>query len=139
MLDENNSAAAIARGVRPAARPANLLMAAVDTMNVVLRWAVGLIAMDTLTTALSPRNGWKVKLFAYLVTIGFFVFLIVVGMRWLEFGFMESSTVMDVPMSLVYLSMPVGGVLAVINIVVRAIEGHRNVRLLGHDVDTAAQ
>ncbi len=195
MLDENNSAAAIAHGVRPAARPANLLMAAVDTMNVILRWAVGLmlfvmvvvvflqimvrfalpsvgivisvpwteelarylmiwciflgaaaatrsgdlIAMDTLTTALSPRNGWKVKLFAYLVTIGFFVFLIVVGMRWLEFGFMESSTVMDVPMSLVYLSMPVGGVLAVINIVVRAIEGHRNVRLLGHDVDTAAQ
>lgn len=84
-----------------------------------------LIAMDTLTTCVSPRNGWRIKLFAYLVTIGFFVFLFVVGMRWMGFGFMESSTVMNVPMSAVYLAMPVGSALAVINIVFRALEGHQ--------------
>lgn len=83
-----------------------------------------LIAMDTLTTSLSPRNGWRVKLFAYIVTIAFFAFLIVIGIRWVSFGFVEFSTVMNLPMYVVYLSMPVGGVLAIINIVVRSMEGH---------------
>lgn len=83
-----------------------------------------LIAMDTLTTSLSPRNGWRVKLFAYLATIAFFAFLIVVGIRWVGFGFVEFSTVMNLPMYVVYLSMPIGGVLAIINIAVRSIEGH---------------
>ena len=99
-----------------------------------------LIAMDTLTTALSSENGWKVKLFAYLVTIGFFLFLIVIGVHWMGFGFMETSTVMGIPMSVVYLAMPVGGVLAVINIAVRAIEGHYGMRRARRAiVDTAVQ
>lgn len=87
-----------------------------------------LIAMDTLVTSLSSRNGWRVKLFAYLVTLSFFVFLIYIGIRWMEFGFMERSTVMNLPMVYVYLSMPVGGAIALINIVARAMEGHRRMR-----------
>jgi len=84
-----------------------------------------LIAMDTLTTVLAAKNAWRLKLFAYLVTMAFFAFLIVVGVRWMEFGLMEYSTVMDIPMVVVYLAMPVGGTLALVNIAVRAWEGHR--------------
>jgi len=87
-----------------------------------------LIAMDTLTTVLAPKNAWRLKLFAYLVTMAFFAFLIVVGVRWMEFGLMEYSTVMDIPMVVVYLAMPVGGILAVINISVRAWEGQQRMR-----------
>jgi len=87
-----------------------------------------LIAMDTLTTVLAPKNAWRLKLLAYLVTMAFFAFLIAVGVRWMEFGLMEYSTVMGIPMALVYLAMPVGGALALINIAARAWEGHRRMR-----------
>jgi len=87
-----------------------------------------LIAMDTLTTVLAPKNAWRLKLFAYLVTMAFFAFLIVVGVRWMEFGLLEYSTVMDIPMVVVYLAMPVGGALALINISVRAWEGQQRMR-----------
>jgi len=87
-----------------------------------------LIAMDTLTTVLAPKNAWRLKLLAYLVTMAFFAFLIVVGVRWMEFGLMEYSTVMDIPMVVVYLAMPVGGALALINIAVRVWEGHRRMQ-----------
>ncbi|MFA5488404.1 MAG: TRAP transporter small permease [Candidimonas sp.] len=84
-----------------------------------------LIAMDTLTTALAPSRGWKVKLFAYVVTILFFAFLIYIGVEWMGFGLVEFSTVMNTPMYVVYMAMPVGAVLAIINILVRSYEGHR--------------
>jgi len=87
-----------------------------------------LIAMDTLTTVLGVRNAWRLKVFAWLVTMMFFAFLIVVGVRWVEFGLMEHSTVMDIPMVVVYLAMPVGGVLALINIAVRVCESHRRTK-----------
>jgi len=41
---------------------------------------------------------------------------------------MEYSTVMDIPMVVVYLAMPVGGALALVNIAVRVWEGHRRMR-----------
>jgi len=92
-----------------------------------------LIAMDTLTTVLAAKNAWRLKLFAYLVTMAFFAFLIVVGVRWMEFGLMEHSTVMDIPMVVVYLAMPVGGTLALVNIAVRAWEGHRRTQNASHN------
>jgi len=184
MLDEQPLGHAIALGARPRPGCANAVLACVDKLNLVLRWAVGamlftmvvivflqilarfalpkmgivisvpwteelarylmiwciflgaaaatrsgdLIAMDTLVTSLSAEHGWKVKLFAYIVTMAFFVFLIVIGVRWMGFGFMEYSTVMNLPMYVVYLAMPVGGTLAVINIAVRSIEGHRRMK-----------
>jgi len=94
-----------------------------------------LIAMDTLTTVLAPKNAWRLKCFAYLVTMAFFAFLVVVGVRWMEFGLLEYSTVMDIPMVIVYLAMPVGGALAFINIAVRVWEGHQRMR----QADNAAQ
>jgi len=87
-----------------------------------------LIAMDTLSFALSPINACRLKLFAYFVTMGFFVFLIMIGARWMEFGMSEYSTVMDVPMVFVYLAMPVGGVLALVNIGIRSLECWRRMR-----------
>jgi len=87
-----------------------------------------LIAMDTLSFALSPANACRLKLFAYFVTMAFFVFLIVIGVRWMSFGWTEHSTVMDIPMVFVYLAMPTGGVLALMNIAVRSLECWRRMR-----------
>jgi len=87
-----------------------------------------LIAMDTLSYALSPVNACRLKLFSYTVTMAFFIFLIVIGVRWMGFGMSEYSTVMDIPMYFVYLAMPVGGTLAVLNIAIRTLECWQRMR-----------
>jgi len=87
-----------------------------------------LIAMDTLSFVLSPVNVCRLKLYAYGVTMVFFVFLMIIGVRWMGFGMTEYSTVMDIPMVFVYLAMPVGSALALMNITIRSLECWRRMQ-----------
>lgn len=86
--------------------------------------AGALIAVDTLPDSLPPRWGDRVRLLALAVTIGFFGLLIWLGWRWVEFGETETSTVLNLPMAWVYLSLPTGACFAIVNIVAFVIE-HR--------------
>ena len=82
-----------------------------------------LIAVESLVDAVPPQLAWRIKALSYVVTIAFLASLVWFGMRWVEFGAGESSTVMNIPMSWVYMSLPVGAVLTIWNILVRLFEG----------------
>jgi len=83
-----------------------------------------LIAVDTLPDALPRRWGDAVRLAALAITIAFFGELIWLGWRWVEFGQSETSTVLNVSLSWVYLALPAGSAFAIINIVAFIVE-HR--------------
>lgn len=84
--------------------------------------AGALIAVDSLPDALPDPWSHRVRTFALLVTIGFFLLLLWLGLRWMEFGEGETSTVMSMPMAWVYASMPAGALVAIINIVALMLE-----------------
>ena len=83
-----------------------------------------LIAVDTLPDALPRRWGDFIRLAALAITVAFFSELIWLGWRWVDFGQSETSTVLNAPMSWVYLALPVGSAFAIINIVAFIVE-HR--------------
>lgn len=78
--------------------------------------AGALIAVDTLPDSLPQRWGDRVRLLALSVTVGFFLLLIWLGWRWVEFGQTETSTVLNMPMAWVYMSLPTGAFFAIVNI-----------------------
>lgn len=86
--------------------------------------AGALIAVDTLPDSLPQLWGDRVRLLALAITVGFFALLAWLGWRWMEFGATETSTVLNLPMAWVYASMPIGAVLAIVNICAFVVE-HR--------------
>ncbi|RCW76409.1 TRAP transporter small permease [Pseudorhodoferax soli] len=90
-----------------------------------------LIAVESLVDALPARIGWRLKMVSYVATIAFLATLVWLGWRWVEFGEGESSTVMNLPMSWVYLALPVGAALTIVNILTRLLEGVVRQRALG--------
>lgn len=97
-----------------------------------------LIAVESLVDALPARLGWRLKALSYVVTMVFLATLVWLGWRWVEFGEGESSTVMNLPMSWVYLSLPVGAVLTAVNILTRLLEGVYRQREAGDAAQTQA-
>ena len=83
-----------------------------------------LIAVDSFPDALPERWGDLVRLAALVITIAFFGLMIWLGLRWVEFGETETSTVMNMPMAWVYMALPSGGIVAILNIVAFIVE-HR--------------
>lgn len=94
-----------------------------------------LIAVESLVDAVPAQLGWRMKMLSYVATIAFLATLVWLGWRWVEFGEGESSTVMNLPMSWVYLALPVGAALTILNILTRLLEGVVRQRAPG----TAAQ
>lgn len=84
-------------------------------VGIVCRYS-GLIAVDILPHALPSPYGGYIKIFAILATIVFFGVLAWVGVEFAATGSIETSPVMRIPMSFVYLSIPVGSLLAVVNL-----------------------
>ena len=76
-----------------------------------------LIGVDTLPDSLPEIWGDRVRLLALTITIGFFVLLMHLGWRWVEFGETDFSTVMSMQMKWVYLSLPLGSLFGIVNIV----------------------
>lgn len=77
-----------------------------------------LIAVESLVDAWKSY-GWALKACSYVVTLVFLVYGVWLGWRWVQFGMGESSTVMDIPLGWVYLSLPVGFLLMVVNMLTR--------------------
>ena len=83
-----------------------------------------LIAMDSVVDALPPALADAGRSIGLVLTIAFFGLLIWLGGRWVQFGTMETSTVMALPMAWVYAAMPVGAIVAILNIVTLMAERH---------------
>ncbi|WP_051661246.1 TRAP transporter small permease [Bosea sp. 117] len=81
-----------------------------------------LIAVETLPDALPARWSLVVRNAALITTVGFLVALIWLGLRWVEFGAGETSTVMNLPMSWVYAALPIGSGFAIVNLVARFLD-----------------
>lgn len=94
--------------------------------------AGALIAVDALPDSLPPRWGRRVRFIAMSITITFLLQLTWIGWRYVGFGWSETSTVLNVPMAVIYLAMPVGCLIAAFNLMVIILEGHIE-RLSGND------
>ncbi|MEW9838312.1 TRAP transporter small permease [Mesorhizobium marinum] len=90
--------------------------------GVVCRYS-GLIAVDIVPHALPSPYGRYVKIAAILVTIAFFGVLAWMGVEFAATGSIETSPVMRIPMTVVYLAVPVGSALAVVNLSALLLEG----------------
>ena len=74
-----------------------------------------LIAVTALQEALPARSGRVLKDLALCVTAAFFLCLMWYGWRWAEFGADEVSPALTISKFWLYLSMPVGCLLAALN------------------------
>lgn len=82
----------------------------------------GLIAMEVVVQ-FTPKKISNILVFlAYILSIVFFVLYIVIGFQMVEVSGQETTPVLKLPMECVYASMPVGGVLLLINAVAGMIE-----------------
>lgn len=83
-----------------------------------------MIAMDSVVDALPAALGDGVRTLSFVITLAFFALLVWLGVRWTQFGMIETSTVMAAPMALVYAAMPVGSSIAILNILALMAERH---------------
>jgi len=74
-----------------------------------------LIALELLVTRLPARLGRLLRYLALLGCMAFFVLLIVLGLDFMAMGVIETSPVLTLPKTWVYLAMPVGAGLMLLN------------------------
>ncbi|MEM1236955.1 MAG: TRAP transporter small permease [Pseudomonadota bacterium] len=74
-----------------------------------------MIALEFGIRKLPPRAGIPIKYAVILLSIAFFGLLFSVGIEFLELGRSETSPVMGITKDWVYLAMPVGMVLMILN------------------------
>lgn len=99
-----------------------------------------LICMESVPDALPANLGHAIRTLALVVTMAFFGLLIWLGIRWMQFGLGETSTVMSLQMAWVYAAMPVGSAFAIVNLAALLVERHRERRMaqVPPDADAAA-
>lgn len=76
-----------------------------------------LIAVEVFAHALPESLGRLVKILGVLLSIVFFACLVRSGIEWTAMSSIEASPVMRIPMDWIYVSMPVGSALAILNLV----------------------
>lgn len=82
-----------------------------------------LISVEILVHTLPPIIGKVLKVSALLLTIVFFIYLIIIGFNMaFHQGLRQTSPNMNLPMIVVYVSMLVGAVAGIVNIVALLIE-----------------
>lgn len=81
-----------------------------------------LIGIDILVHVVPRRAGCTAKYIAHGVSMLFYVLLVVIGYGWIEFGSIEMSPIMNIPMSFVNASMIIGAILMLLNTVGLIIE-----------------
>lgn len=81
-----------------------------------------LIAVESLADAVPERWELVIRNVALATTTAFLGLLIWLGLRWMEFGEGETSTVMNIPMSWVYAALPLGACFMTVNLVARFID-----------------
>jgi TRAP-type C4-dicarboxylate transport system permease small subunit len=74
-----------------------------------------LMALDFAVSRLPGRFGQAARYLSLILCLGFFVLLVQVGWTFVEFGRSEASPVMRLGMQWVYLAIPVGAALMIVN------------------------
>ena len=87
-------------------------------MGLVLRYG-GHLGIDTLQERL-PRHGAAIRAAVFTVLLGFFAFMVWVGIRYAVFAWRQTTPVLGLPMGAVYLAMPVGFGLSIVHLLLMA-------------------
>jgi TRAP-type C4-dicarboxylate transport system permease small subunit len=84
----------------------------------VLRYG-GHLGIDTLQERL-PRHAAAVRGAVFVVLLGFFVFMVWVGVRYAMFAWQQTTPVLGIPIGAVYLAMPIGFALSILHLAMMA-------------------
>lgn len=85
-----------------------------------------LIGVQALIYALPRKLGAGLKYLSILLSLGFYLILIWVGLEWAELGRTQGSPVMELPMVATYSAMSVGFSLSVLNTLALVYEAWRS-------------
>ena len=72
------------------------------------------VAIEAFITFLEGRVRYTLVMFVHLLTVVFFVLVVVIGIRFTLHNLGQISPAIQLPMSLVYLAIPLGGCFALI-------------------------
>jgi TRAP-type C4-dicarboxylate transport system permease small subunit len=84
----------------------------------VLRYG-GHLGIDTLQEAL-PRHAPAIRTAVFAILLGFFVFMVWVGIRYAAFAWEQTTPVLQIPIGAVYLAMPIGFALLILHLLLMA-------------------
>lgn len=85
-----------------------------------------LIGIEILVEHLPASLGQPIKYAVHMLSIAFYVLLVVIGWNWMNFGRVEMAPVMGVPMAYVFASMMVGGLVMTLNTIALIVEARAN-------------
>lgn len=88
----------------------------------VLSRSFRLIAVEMIVVALPERAGIGMRMLSVVICICFFAVVATVGFGWTAMSSIETSPVLRLPMTWVYMAMPVGAVITIFNLLVFAAE-----------------
>jgi TRAP-type C4-dicarboxylate transport system permease small subunit len=88
----------------------------------VLSRSFRLIAVEMIVVALPERAGIGMRMLSVSICILFFLVVAIVGFGWTAMSGIESSPVMRLPMTWVYMAMRVGALITIFNMLVFAVE-----------------
>ena len=86
--------------------------------GLVLRYG-GHIGIDTLQQRV-PRHAVAIRAAIFLVLLGFFGTMTVVGLRYAILTWAQTTPVMEIPVGAVYLAMPIGFALMIVHLLLMA-------------------
>jgi len=95
-----------------------------------------LMALDFAVSKLPGGLGQAARYLSLLLCLGFFVLLVQVGWSFVEFGRTEASPVMRLRMDWIYLAIPVGCALMIVNTIGLMLEAwttRTDIRLIGSE------
>jgi TRAP-type C4-dicarboxylate transport system permease small subunit len=72
------------------------------------------VAIEAFITFLEGRVRYTFVMFVHLLTVVFFVLVVVIGIRFTIHNLGQTSPAIQLPMSLVYIAIPLGGCLALL-------------------------
>ncbi|MGH2316489.1 TRAP transporter small permease [Planococcus sp. SE5232] len=75
------------------------------------------IGIEAIVERFSARWQKFIQLAVMLICIAFFVILIVTGLEFTTSSMTQSSPALNIPMGLVYLALPISGILQILNVV----------------------
>ncbi len=97
--------------------------------GLVLRYG-GHIGIETLQERFPGLAAW-IRALIVLLMLGFFVFMVWIGSRYVALTWVQTTPVMGIPMGAVYLALPIGFALMAVHLVLMASPWSRHKRVLG--------
>jgi len=77
-----------------------------------------MIAVEMVVVSVPAKAGITLRLLAVAICIMFFLVVAIVGFGWTSMSGIEFSPVMRIPMTWVYMAMPVGALVAIFNLLI---------------------